>query len=126
IRYSEMNVEAKSVIVTGANTGLGYSCAKSIAQNDKSWYIILACRDETKGIKAVNQLRNDCKNDHISYLKLDLSLLQSVKDFVNEFIKSEYPPLQGIICNAGMAGSDKVMLTKDGIEQTFQVNCLSH
>lgn len=121
-----MNVPRKSVIVTGANKGLGYSCAKSIAQKDNSWQIILACRDEAKGMSAAQRLRNECTNDNISYLKLDLSLFQSVKDFVNKLIKLEYPPLQGIICNAGMAGSDKIILTEDGIEQALQVNCLSH
>ncbi len=121
-----MNVDLKTVIITGGNTGLGYSCAKHIAQNDKSWHIILACRDETKGVNAVKQLKNECSNENISYLKLDLSLFQSVKGFVNEFIKSGFPPPKGIICNAGMSGADEIKLTEDGIEQTFQVNCLSH
>ena len=116
----------KTLIITGANRGLGFSSARNIARNDKTWHIVLACRDETNGLNAVKELKNECTNENISYLKLDLMSLQSVKDFVNSFLKSGFPPLQGIICNAGMSGGDKVILTNDGVEQTFQVNFLSH
>lgn len=121
-----MNVSTKSVIVTGANTGLGYHCAKNIAATDKSWHVILACRDSKKAEEAVTKMVSETGNPNISYQHLDLSSFSSVREFAELFIGKKYPPLKGLVCNAGIAGEDVAVFTKDEIEATFQVNCLSH
>ncbi len=121
-----MNPSEKSVIVTGANTGLGYYCAKNIALESKTWHVVLACRDEKKGREAVARMISETGNTNITYLHLDLSSFSSVKEFVKLFIQNKYPPLKGIVCNAGISDEDILTFTKDGIETTFQVNCLSH
>jgi len=116
----------KSVIITGANTGLGYYCAKSIAAQNKSCHVVLACRDKNKGEEAVQKMIAETGNPHVTFLLLDLASFASVKEFVQIFLQKNYPPLKGIICNAGLAGEDIATYTQDGIETTFQVNCLSH
>jgi len=121
-----MDTREKSFIVTGANTGLGYSCAKNIASENKLHHVILACRDKEKAQKAVAKMISETGNPNISFLHLDLSSFQSVREFSNLFIQKKYPPLKGIVCNAGLAGEDTVSFTTDGIETTFQVNCLGH
>lgn len=121
-----MNIPNKSVIVTGANTGLGYDCAKNIALNDRSWQVILACRDEKKGKEAVARMVSETSNPHIFYLHLDLSSFDSVREFTTTFIHGQFAQLKAIVCNAGLSGDDQVIFTKDGIENTFQVNCVSH
>jgi NAD(P)-dependent dehydrogenase (short-subunit alcohol dehydrogenase family) len=121
-----MNPLEKSVIVTGANTGLGYECAKSIASESKTWHVVLACRDAKKGQAAVKQMIDETGNSNITFLHLDLSSFASAREFVKQYINKKYPPLKGIVCNAGISGEDELTFTKDEIETTFQVNCLSH
>lgn len=115
----------RSVIITGANTGLGYYCAKSIAAENKNWHVILACRDLEKAEQAAQSIISETGNLNIVCLKLNLASLSSVKEFVENYLQKKYPPLKGIVCNAGVA-EDKLTYTQDGIETTFQVNCLGH
>lgn len=116
----------KTVIITGGNTGLGFACAKHIMESNKGWYVLIASSNQEKSKQAVEKLISETGKKDISFLKLDLSSFQSVRDFVNSFLKSDYPPLHGIICNAGISLSDEITTTPDGIETAFQVNCLGH
>ena len=121
-----MTSDLKTVIITGGNTGLGFACARNIAQSNNGWHVIIACRNEEKAKAAVEKIILETGIKSISFLKLDLSSFQSVRDFVNLFLQAGYPPLHGLICNAGIALGDEITTTADGIETTFQVNCLSH
>ena len=123
---ASMITDLKTVIITGGNTGLGFACATRILQSGGGWYVVIACRNEEKARKAVGEIISKTGNTNISFQKLDLSILQSVHDFVSTFLKAGYPPLHGIICNAGVALGDEITTTSDGIETTFQVNCLGH
>lgn len=121
-----MTSDLKTVIITGGNTGLGFVCARNIVQSNNGWHVVIACRNEEKAREAVEKIILETGNKSISFLKLDLSSFQSVRDFVDSFLQAGYPPLHGIICNAGIALGDEIIITTDGIETTFQVNCLSH
>lgn len=116
----------KTVIITGGNAGLGYACAKQILLTHKDWYVILACRNQEKAKPAIAEIISATGNKNISFQKIELSSFQSVRDFVYSFLHANYPPLHGIICNAGISLKDELTTTPDGIETTFQVNCLSH
>lgn len=116
----------RTIIITGANTGLGYAFARALAGKKGDWFILLACRSEEKAIAAVNRLKAESGHSHIDHLILDLSSLSMVRSFCETFVRKAYPPLFGIVCNAGISLDDEVHLTRDGIEQTFQVNCLGH
>jgi NAD(P)-dependent dehydrogenase (short-subunit alcohol dehydrogenase family) len=76
--------------------------------------------------EAAEKIKKETGNNNIDFLLLDLSSLKSVRNFVDEFTKKEFPPLHGIICDAGVSLVDEISITIDGIETTFQVNCLSH
>lgn len=116
----------KTVIITGGNTGLGFECARHILTSGSEWNVVLACRNEEKARQAVVKLILETGNRNIHYQIIDLACLQSVRNFVSSFLKAGYPPLQGIICNAGVSLGDEITKTADGIETTFQVNCLGH
>lgn len=121
-----MKSEMKTVIITGANTGLGFETARHLALNRPEWHLVLACRSETKALTAQRKLTGLSGNLNISFFPLDLSSLSSVREFVQLFNTAKLPPLHGIICNAGMSGTDALEFSADGIEKTFQVNYLSH
>ncbi|EAZ90743.1 SDR family NAD(P)-dependent oxidoreductase [Crocosphaera chwakensis] len=115
----------RTVIISGANNGLGYACAKELALN-KDIYLVLACRNKEKAEKAVEQLKNLSNNNQIEAIILDLASLQSVRQFEAEFAQKNLPPLRIIICNAGVQFIQRRTYTEDGMETTFAVNHLGH
>jgi len=123
---TEMNSSKKTIIITGGNSGLGYACAKNIAKANKNNHVILACRNAAKADESVNSLIKETDNNNITSLELDLESLESVRNFVNKFSNSYYPPLYSLVCNAGLIMVDKTHYTKEGYESTFGINHLGH
>lgn len=79
-----------------------------------------------KAAAAKQNIIKETGNTNVDFYLLDLSSLNSVRNFVDDLNRKELPPLHGIICNAGVSLSDDISRTEDGIEKTFQINCLSH
>ena len=113
----------KTFIVTGGNTGLGFECAAALAE-DSSILVIIACRDVQKGDQAARRVRG--ANGNAEVLPLDLSSQASISAFVEVFRKGQFPPLAGIVCNAGMQNVGTPAKTEEGYETTFAVNHLGH
>ncbi|XP_078041246.1 WW domain-containing oxidoreductase isoform X1 [Augochlora pura] len=111
----------KVAIVTGANTGIGFETARSLALHGCK--VILACRDVKKGEEAIQKIHKEMDNS-CEILELDLSSLHSVKEAAEKF-KQKYKTLHILILNAGVFAKN-YELTKDGYESTFQVNHLAH
>jgi NAD(P)-dependent dehydrogenase (short-subunit alcohol dehydrogenase family) len=116
-------MNTRTVIITGANAGLGLECARSVLASDKSWHVVLAVRDADRGATAVAELGEP---DRCTVLPCDLASLRSVRAFPEAFIGAGLPPLQAIICNAGLQMVSGLQLTTDGVEMTFGVNHLGH
>ena len=116
----------QSVIVTGANSGLGFECAKAIARANEGWQVVLACRNMAKGEAAKQKIVAETGSNAVSVLALDLASLQSVRDGVAVFKESNLPPLRGLINNAGIQVFSGLAYTEDGFETTFGTNHLGH
>ncbi|MBW4671484.1 MAG: SDR family NAD(P)-dependent oxidoreductase [Cyanomargarita calcarea GSE-NOS-MK-12-04C] len=116
----------KTVIITGANGGLGYYCAEAIARYGQDWHIIIASRNPSKVDEAVRNLMTETEYPYIEGMALDLASLASARQFVQDFINGERPPLQAIVCNAGIQIVSDALYTEDGFEMTFGVNHLGH
>ena len=115
-----------TIIITGGNTGLGYSCARYIAGSSNDYTIMIACRNVQKGNDAAEKLKEKTGNPNIYVLELDLASLASVRKFKKDYCKGGYPPLYGIVCNAGVHQHGRLKYTKDGFEEAFGVNHLGH
>ena len=76
------------------------------------------------GEKAAQKIRNQCSRVKISVIELDLASLASVRLFVDRFVNLT-SSLDLLILNAAIFGKEH-NLTIDGLEETFQVNYLSH
>jgi NAD(P)-dependent dehydrogenase (short-subunit alcohol dehydrogenase family) len=111
----------KIVIITGANSGLGFETSKQLLKQKAT--IILACRNKIKAEKSLKKLKR-ISGGNCDFIKLDLSSFESVRTFVKNF-KDKYKKLHVLINNAGIAGV-KYDLTKDGFEKHFGVNYLGH
>ncbi len=113
----------KTVMITGANSGLGFETAKNIAR-DKNYAVILACRNAEKADKARRDIIEETGNQNITVQILDTSDLSSVRNCVKE-IKSKNISLDTLINNAGISPAHSGT-TADGFELVFATNYLGH
>ncbi|KIY65833.1 short-chain dehydrogenase [Cylindrobasidium torrendii FP15055 ss-10] len=106
---SKVDLTGKTIIITGANVGLGFEAAKHFAMmNPKK--MILAVRDEAKGLAAAKE---------IGY-----AAAESVTTFADR-VGRELERLDILLLNAGLAAFE-YRLTEDGYESMLQVNDLSN
>lgn len=113
----------RTVIVTGANAGLGLACARTLLDSDPSWHLVLGVRDTARGADAVTRLGHP---DRCTVIELDLASLTSVRSFADKLRGAGLPALHAIVCNAGLQVVSGTELTSDGVEMTFGVNHLGH
>lgn len=112
----------KTVLITGANCGIGKATATELARRDAR--VILACRDADKANQAVREIRAQTSGGQLVVKTLDLASLRSVRSFVDEVLKDE-PRLDVLINNAGVYGCP-YSLTEDGLEMQMGVNHFGH
>ncbi|KAG0420974.1 hypothetical protein HPB47_003116 [Ixodes persulcatus] len=98
---SKNRMDGKTVVITGANTGIGYETAKELASRGAR--VILGCRNAQKAEAAVDQLVADTRNSNISWKLLDTSSMESVRTFAMEVLKAT-DSIHVLINNAGIAG----------------------
>ena len=110
----------KTVIVTGANTGIGLETAAGLAAQGAN--VVITARDPAKGRAAVEEIRSRQSDAKVDVMQLDLSHLHDVRTFANDFAR-RHPKLDVLVNNAGLV-LDKRTVTEDGFETTFQVNHL--
>jgi NAD(P)-dependent dehydrogenase (short-subunit alcohol dehydrogenase family) len=117
----------KTVVITGANVGIGYAAAKFIAANH-DWLVVLACRNQAKAEHAITQIRRENPHANLAFAPLDLFSLASVRQLPHELAALHVPPIAGLILNAGGINMNTKTLefTEDGFERTFQLNFLGH
>lgn len=114
----------KTIIITGANSGLGFETMKQIAAKGQDYQLIMACRNLQKATVARQQILQAVPKAQILCLALDTSSLAKVRAFVAAFKKLNVP-LAGLVCNAGIAGRT-VTKTADGFSNIFETNYLGH
>ncbi|KAK3588718.1 hypothetical protein CHS0354_026037 [Potamilus streckersoni] len=113
----------KVIIVTGANTGLGFLSAQILCREGHE--VILACRNEEKGKAAVERIIRENQNAKATYMNLDVACFASIRQFVDEFHKKG-KKLDILINNAGLLAADKTTkhYTVDNFELTIGTNHL--
>jgi len=111
-------------MITGSNSGIGKEAAVALAGMGAS--IFMVCRDPAKGEAARKEVvtRSGVSDDRATLMIADLASLDSVRQLARDFL-SKNQKLHVLINNAGLILGDRV-LTKDGLETTFEVNYLSH
>eukprot|EP00924_Labyrinthula_sp_SR-Ha-C_P014562 snap_masked-scaffold_34-processed-gene-1.56-mRNA-1 protein AED:0.88 eAED:0.88 QI:0/-1/0/1/-1/1/1/0/371 len=123
------DLTGRVIIVTGANSGLGYSTTKLLFEHGAR--VIMACRSMKKCEVAIEQILGTQKRSkthkmsvpsakNLIPIELDLSDLSTIENFARTFLK-EYTELHHLVLNAGSFGQSFAM-TKDGIEESFGTN----
>lgn len=110
------------VIVTGANSGLGYETSLALAQKNAT--VIMACRNLIKGATARDEVKKHAPNAQLDLMELDLGSLESVRTFAKNF-RAAYDRLDVLINNAGIMAIPR-RETADGFETQLGVNHLGH
>ena len=112
----------KIVIITGANSGIGFEAARQMAAMGA--HVILACRNIERGRNALEMIKRQEPGSAVELMELDLASQSSIKRFSNEFI-NRYKRLDTLINNAGIMATPR-MFTEDGFELQLGTNHLGH
>ena len=114
----------KTVLITGANSGLGFEATKAFAAHGAT--VIMACRSTDRGTQAATRIR-DSVGDTAAVLNVrecDLASLDSVESFATD-LKRDYDALDVLCNNAGVMAIPR-QETEDGFEKQLGVNHLGH
>ena len=93
----DTHLDGKTVIITGANTGIGIHTVTDLAERGAT--VVMACRNMHKGEAALKWAKEKSGSEKIDLMQLDLSLLNSVRTFA-EMFPSKYEKLHIFINNA--------------------------
>ena len=116
-------LDGRTVIITGANTGIGKETASVLA--DRGARVILACRNMEAATAAADSIRKAIgRSAQLVTMKLDLSDLQSVRSFAKSFLEQEQQ-LDILINNAGVMWCPN-SCTAQGFDTQYGVNHLGH
>ncbi|KAF6753523.1 short-chain dehydrogenase [Ephemerocybe angulata] len=116
------DLSKQTVLVVGANTGLGFECTKHLARMNPG-RLILACRSEQRGRAAITTLQQETGYRTAELWLVDLSKFSSVIAFADKFEK-DGGRLDIVVMNAAIETTVYETST-DGWESTLQVNALS-
>ncbi|CAN5204719.1 SDR family NAD(P)-dependent oxidoreductase [soil metagenome] len=116
-----IDLSAKTAIVTGATSGLGIETARALAAGGCT--VVLAVRDTARGEVVAVDIRAYTGNVRVSVLPLDLTDLASVRAFAPAFGADRR--LDILVNNAAIM-ANPLTYTADGYESQFATNHLGH
>jgi NAD(P)-dependent dehydrogenase (short-subunit alcohol dehydrogenase family) len=114
----------RTVLITGANSGLGFEATKAFAANGAT--VIMACRSTDRGQQAATEIQNSTSNTGatLNVRQCDLASLDSIESFATG-IKQNYDGINVLCNNAGVMAIPR-QETEDGFEKQLGVNHLGH
>lgn len=122
-KYHEIKqaTEAKQVVlVTGATGAIGKAIAQQIAAT-ADYAMVLLCRDEAKGIKAVEEIKRATGNDHVWYEMADVSRKSSI-----QALAARWPGRLDVLVNNAAVTPRQRLETPEGIELQWATNVLGY
>jgi NAD(P)-dependent dehydrogenase (short-subunit alcohol dehydrogenase family) len=118
------SLEGKTYVITGANAGAGFEATKVFLS--KGAEVVMLNRSEEKSEAAILELKKQFgENAKVSFIKMDLAELSSVRKAAEVVIK-KVPKIDTLICNAAIAQVAKQQLTSAGFESQLGINHYGH
>jgi NAD(P)-dependent dehydrogenase (short-subunit alcohol dehydrogenase family) len=116
------------MLITGANSGIGYSAAVELARHGA--VVVLACRDRARGQAALARLQADAAGPKSAAAQaelaiLDLASLASIRAVARAELERNLA-LDVLINNAGVMAPAKRRETAEGLEVQFGTNVVGH
>lgn len=112
---------SKTVLVTGANKGIGFGIAKHLGLS--GWKVIVGARNEKRATDAIAKLLNE-GIDVLGWVNIELRNLENIEQAASEVVE-KYPDLSLLVNNAGIPGNmavDSVHTQINEIRETLDVN----
>jgi len=111
----------KVVLITGANTGIGFFTALELARQGA--HVVMACRNAERANRARDQIRQATGNQRVETIALDLGDFESVQACAQSILARDLP-IHCLINNGGIAGARGI--TRSGFEIAFGINHMGH
>ena len=94
----------KIVLVTGANSGIGYETVKALLESDKLYHVIMSSRSLEKGRLAFEALQRDCTTSINTFelIQLDLTSDESITRAF-EHVQANHGRVDVLVNNAGIS-----------------------
>ena len=115
-----LDLTGRSVVVTGASSGIGVETARVLAA--RGAHVVLAVRDTSAGEAVAGDITAAHPDARVEVRHLDLADPAGV----DAFLRGWTGPLHVLIANAGVMALPERTLTPDGVEMQFAVNHLGH
>ena len=119
---SSVNLVGKHIVVTGANSGIGYATALELAQLGAK--VTLVCRNQERGQAAVERIRSASSTADIELMLCDMAAQRSIQAFCRAF-RARYKTLDVLVNNAGAYLARK-SVTPENLESTFAINHMGY
>jgi len=118
------SLAGKTIVITGANAGTGFEASRIFLS--KGAKVVMLNRNAEKSTAAIEKLKQEFGADaDVSFVRMDLSVLASVREAAAEIIKT-VPRIDALICNAAIAQVPTQQLTTDGFESQLGTNHYGH
>lgn len=114
------DLSGRTIIVTGANTGIGEATARALARAGAR--VVFACRQATTGEAAVTRARTAYPGCKAEFAELDLASFVSIRTFAERL---RAPRIDALVCNAGLAITQYAE-TQEHYERTVGVCHIGH
>lgn len=115
-----MPSDPRTVVITGANAGIGLASAQRLAAQGHS--IVMGCRNQQKAQSARQQILAETPGAQVDIMSLDLASFEHIRRFAGE-LSAQHPQIDVLINNAG-ASPMRQSTTEDGFELQWGANYL--
>ncbi|XDG07768.1 hypothetical protein ABKA04_007383 [Annulohypoxylon sp. FPYF3050] len=114
----------RTILVTGGTVSLGFHTALKIAKAHPEYLVVISSRTDRE--HAADTINKTLGQSNTKYIPLDLSNLQKVRAYAEDWATKDYPPIQALVFNAGLQFPGDLSKTVDDLESTFAINHVGH
>ncbi|KAH7353514.1 hypothetical protein B0T11DRAFT_320503 [Plectosphaerella cucumerina] len=114
-----MSANQKIILVTGANSGIGFDTSYALANASPDNHVIMGARSSAKGLAALAEIQDRKPAGTLSFLELDITSDESIKAAAKK-LSSAFGALDVLVNNAGISGKEEV--SRENFQTVFNTN----